>query len=465
MAALQTLPSIKPKAPASRTTAEDIYRPFFLSGIAIVLTLGAVWGAYLLLRIAAEGRFAAAGLHEVNAHGHAQIFGWVGLFVMGFAYQAFPRFLGTKLRFPALAWTSFGLMLAGILGRSLLEPMAKGNDLLIGLAIGAGALEVVAIAMFVFNLGATWRASGQPLLVGDCYIAAALCWFLVQAIYDAVYFAATLLAAPDDLVPLVAAWQGALRDLQIHGFAAMMILGVSRRLLPGAYGFRRPSRRLAIACLIGLNAGLIAEAAGIILMRLDSRAWAGLWYAGVIVYAASAATLVTSWRLFGRSEKSDRSLKFVRAAYTWLFISLAMLIALPVYQFAILPAISPDSAAAKMGFSHAYYGATRHAITVGFVSLMIVGIGAKVAAAHRGYLPRELTSLWVPFVLINAGCALRVVGQTATARSRWLFPIAGVSGVLAVTGLAVWGLHMAGMMLRPSRWPEERGSCAARSLA
>src|SRR5262249_47790080 len=75
--------------------ADNIYRPFFAGGIAVALTLGAVWGAYLLLRIGFTGKFAAAGLHEVNAHGHAQIFGWVGLFVMGFAYQAFPRFKHT----------------------------------------------------------------------------------------------------------------------------------------------------------------------------------------------------------------------------------------------------------------------------------------------------------------------------------------------------------------------------------
>lgn len=71
--------------------ADAIYRPFFLAGILVVLTLGAVWGAYLLLQIGLRGSFTAAGLHEINAHGHAQIFGWVGLFVMGFAYQAFQR--------------------------------------------------------------------------------------------------------------------------------------------------------------------------------------------------------------------------------------------------------------------------------------------------------------------------------------------------------------------------------------
>ena len=35
--------------------ADAIYRPFFKAGIAVVLTLGAVWGAYLLLRIALVG--------------------------------------------------------------------------------------------------------------------------------------------------------------------------------------------------------------------------------------------------------------------------------------------------------------------------------------------------------------------------------------------------------------------------
>src|SRR5262245_31500242 len=51
---------------ADAGVADAIYRPFFRAGIAVVLTLGAVWGAALLLRIAWSGSFAAAGLHEVN---------------------------------------------------------------------------------------------------------------------------------------------------------------------------------------------------------------------------------------------------------------------------------------------------------------------------------------------------------------------------------------------------------------
>lgn len=68
-----------------------VHRPFFRAGIAVLLTAGAVWGAVLLLRIATAGSFTAISIHDINAHGHAQIFGWVGLFVMGFAYQMFVR--------------------------------------------------------------------------------------------------------------------------------------------------------------------------------------------------------------------------------------------------------------------------------------------------------------------------------------------------------------------------------------
>lgn len=446
----------KDDSPA-RWSADGIYRPFFLAGIAVVLTLGAVWGAYLLARIAIAGKFTAVGVHEVNAHGHAQIYGWVGLFVMGFAYQAFPRFKHTTLAYPGLAWVSLGLMVGGLLTRSVLEPLADGWDAVAVAATVATAAEVVAIGLFGFVVAATWRAAGKGLEVYDWYIASALFWFTAQAVYETVYVAATFRAGPGELVPLVAAWQGALRDLQIHGFALLMILGVSQRMLPHMFGFPASSRRLAVACLVGLNLAVVGEATGLVLMRLAGRGWAGLWYLSVLLLTACVTALVVNWRVFGRAGEPHRSLKFVRAAYLWLLVSLAMLVALPAYQFAVLPAINPDAGAVKMGFSHAYYGATRHAITVGFVSLMIVGVAAKVVPVLRGADARRLTGLWVPFVLINLGCTLRVVGQTATDWADWVFPLAGVSGTLEVTGLAVWGYHLAGLMLRRPGWAEVRG--------
>jgi hypothetical protein len=168
----------RPSAPVTpaptRWAADAIYRPFFRSAIVVVLTAGAVWGAYLLLRIAWFGSFRSAGLHEVNAHGHAQIFGWVGLFVMGFAYQAFPRFKHATLALPGLAWASLGLMLTGLVGRTFGEPLA---DVVYGageVAVASAWAEVAACVLFVSVVAATWRRAGQRLAVYDGYILSAL---------------------------------------------------------------------------------------------------------------------------------------------------------------------------------------------------------------------------------------------------------------------------------------------------
>lgn len=421
---------------------DDTYRPFFKSGIAVVLSLGAVWGAYLLARIAIGRSFAAAGLQEVNAHGHAQIFGWVGLFVMGFAYQAFPRFKHASLACPRLAIVTLWLMLAGIVGRSVGQVFAGSNAVAWWVAAGASLLEIAAAAMFVWIIVITWRRSGKPLVFYDYYILSAFVWFVAQAVYESVYLTVTAAANGERLVSLVSTWQAPLRDLQIHGFAMLMIFGVSQRIFHHFYGLPKANERLSLIGLALINAAIVGEIAGLLLMKAAGHAWAALWYGSVLLLTGTSAVLVKSWHIFSHSDDADRSLKFLRAAYVWLFVSLAMLVLLPAYQHGLLAAFAPDSSAARLGFSHAYYGATRHAITVGFISLMIAGVAAKVVPTLNGVASSALSPLWLPFVLINTGCTLRVVGQTLTDFSPRAFAFAGVSGLLEVTGLAIWGIHL-----------------------
>jgi hypothetical protein len=122
-----------------------------------------------------------------------------------------------------------------------------------------------------------------------------------------------------------------------------------------------------------------------------------------------------------------------------------MLVLLPVYTRVILPAASLSESGTEslaIGFSHAYYGAVRHAITVGFISLMIMGMAAKVVPTLNGVDIRHLGRLWLPFVLVNLGCFMRVAFQVGTDFRGWSFPVAGVSGVLEVAGIAIWGAHL-----------------------
>jgi hypothetical protein len=438
----QSVPTLNVLDNAQPQAADAIYRPFFKAGIAVVLSLGAVWGAYLLLRIALSGRFTAAGLHDVNAHGHAQIFGWVGLFVMGFAYQAFPRFKQTTLAFPKLAFGTLWMMLIGLVVRSVAQPLTASFPWAWWPAMAASVLEIAAIGLFALILIKTWRNSEKGLVYYDGYILCALFWFVVQAVYESLYLAATLRAQGAELLSLVSTWQPALRDIQIHGFALLMILGVSQRIFHHFYGLKEPNAKLSRILLVFLNVAIVGEVLGLVLMRTSGHAWAGLWYVSVLVLTTAIILLVRDWRIFSPTDEADRSLKFLRAGYVWLMISLAMLVAMPLYQQGLLALLAPESAAAQLGFSHAYYGAIRHAITVGFVSLMIMGVAAKVVPTLNGVPSRRLSALWGPFVLINLGCSLRVVGQTATDFVPGAFSVAGISGLLEVTGLALWGGHL-----------------------
>src|SRR5690606_13114590 len=97
--------------------------------------------------------------------------------------------------------------------------------------------------------------------------------------YDAVYFAATALAPnAEALVHLVSTWQAPLREVQIHGFAMLMILGVSQRILPRSYGFKEVPGRRSLLLLAGINLGLIGQCVGFVLMRTQGHVWAALWY-------------------------------------------------------------------------------------------------------------------------------------------------------------------------------------------
>jgi hypothetical protein len=370
--------------------------------------------------------------------------------VMGFAYQAFPRFKHQSLAHPRWAIATLAMLVAGLVARSLAQPLAPAHPWLFWVAVGASAVEVLAIGIFVGLMLLVLLGSGKPLAHYDYYILAALGWFVIQAVYEGVYLTATLSASGDELTRLVATWQAPLRDLQIHGFATLMILGVSQRAFHHFYGLPAPSAKLSLIALPVLNGAIVGEAAGLVFMRQIDPAWAALWYVSAIVFAVVTAALVVSWRLFSPAPDGDRSLKFLRVAYVWLLVSLVMLVLLPAYQ-ATVAWFAPASAAAQMGFSHAYYGATRHAITVGFVSLMIVGVASKVAPTLSGIDGKRLTRLWGPFLLINAGCLLRVSGQILTDFTPVAFPVAGVSGLLEVAGLALWGGHLYLVMAGKSR--------------
>src|SRR5262245_20402025 len=82
-----------------------------------------------------------------------------------------------------------------------------------------------------------------------------------------------------------------------------------------------------------------------------------------------------------------------------------------------------------------------------------MGVASRLVPTLNGVDGHRLTRLWGPFLLLNVGCTLRVLGQTLTDFTAAAFPVTGVSGLLEVTALALWGAHLWSVM---AGWPHHR---------
>lgn len=411
-----------------------IYRRFFKAGIAIVLSVGGLWGAVSLAQIALHRNFLQVRLlPAIHAHAHAMIFGWVGLFVMGVAYQSFPRFKNTTLWRPELANASFYLMLAGIVTRmsaELLQPRP------FALALGgfAAVAELAAITLFLLIIYRTARQSVEPHNPYEKFLLASFVWFFLQAIVsDVFFFAQATAATQSELIRRIALIDGPLRDIQVLGFAALVIAGVSQRFVPRVYALAPPRRDRLNLIFVLMNLSLLLDIVSYVAV-LTTRDWyfaMGLELA-YLMMPLWAVLLARQLGVFGRPGNSDRSFKFIRAAYVWLIVAAAMLPLFPLY-----------GALTHQVFAHSYMGAQRHAITVGFISLMILGVSARVVPILAGVDSRRLDSLWGPFLLLNLGCAGRVGLQVLTDFAPAVaYPLIGATGFIEVVALAWWGIGL-----------------------
>jgi hypothetical protein len=428
------LPVLKSKSEYAPSLADTIYRRYFLAAIVVVLTAGASWGAIILWQIGFAGKFTGVGIQEVNAHGQAQIYGWVGLFIIGFACQAFPRMWQTKLAAPRLAAVALALMVAGIATRTVAITLGSWT---IPAALTGCVLQIASILIFAGQIATTWWRSSVPLKPYIAFVLSALFFMIAQAGLDLWHTYATMTATSQaDLLWHVATFQAPLRDLQVHGMAVLMIFGVCIRMMPALFGVAELSDRRAWTAFAVLASSIVSEVAIFLTYRFTGVHWfAAFLMLPWLGIAAGCAIVALPWRLWRPLPVADRSAKFVRVAFAWLVLSLVLLLLLPVYQ-----------AISHIPFSHAYYGAIRHAITVGFISLMIMGMAAKVVPTLNGVDPRKLPTLTIPFLLINLGFLLIVSLQILTDWHSGFYSVVGISGICEVTALAVWGTHLIRIM-------------------
>ena len=424
-----------------------LYRPFFLSGVATVLTLGCVWGAINLFTIGRQESFSAVKYSWVLAHGHAMVFGFVGLFIMGFAYQVIPRLKQIELSGPRLALSSLPLMIVGIVLQTVAHLLSPPS---ISLEVAASALQLTAVIIFAAVTVQTIRRAGKHDAY-DRFVYAALVWFVIAAVANPVIFKLfELPGTREQLLFNLATFNIPYRDVQLLGIAVVMILGISLHVLPNGYGLRQPSRNWVSFVFWGVN-GTILSGAVLFISGMTSRNHWLLtlhWLTSIVLLVIAVVTPF-QYRLFGRvaEDKNDRGLKFMRAAYVWFIVATAMLVFTPIYNFGIYMPLTGS----RVPFSHAFFGAYRHALTVGFIMMMIVGVSSKVVPTLSGVDIKRVNLLWPTFVLLNLGNLTRVSFQIATDFSPSAYSVMGISGFIEVVGLMLWGYELLANMLAGSR--------------
>jgi len=416
------------------TLPDYIYRRFFKAGVVTVLTVGCLWGAIDLVQIAlGKSLLQLHLLPSIHAHAHAMIFGWVGMFVMGFAYQSFPRFKNTTLWRPALANLSFYLLAFGILaGMAADMLLPRSTSLVLGAL--SGVAEVSSVVLLMLVLYRTAQQSIEPHNPYEKFIAGSFVWFLLGTVLSVVFFFAKATAhSEQDLIRCIALIDGPLRDIQLLGFAALIIAGVSQRFVPQVYGLGRPPRDRQGLIFWLMNGSLVLSIASYVLLFTTRNVYFAvaleLAYLMMPVWALLLARQVG---VFRKPTQPDRTFKFIRAAYIWLLVSCSMMPLFPLY-----------GVLTHQVFAHAYMGSHRHAFTVGFISMMILGVSSRVVPILAGRDSKQMNSLWGPFILINLGCTGRVVLQVATDFvPRIAYPLIGSTGFIELTALLWWGIEL-----------------------
>jgi len=421
--------------PAAATTAieqPDIYRIFVKTALVIVITVGCSLGAINLAAMALAGVTGSYWEAITQAHGHAQVFGWVGLFIMGVAYHVLPRLKSTELQGRTAAMASYWLMLSGIVLRMAAQPFAESPSLA-GIVVLSALVELVAASLFAYVVIGTLASNPASADFWDKYVIASTLWFWVSATAT---LAISLYTSQRGLAVIPNALDAPYLHVALMGFVTMMIFGITLRTIPVFMGLRAPDVRTFDVLFWTLNLSVLLKGgSGWLAAFSPNGTLAAAGFAGSVLEYASVVAFVLFLGILGKPER-DLSAegagqgyeKFVRASYLWLLVAATMTAAYALYQVAT-----------GLPVPHSLVGAYRHALTVGFISMIIIGMAARIIPVFTGVRLYSELMLLGTFVLLNLGNGLRVITQPlADLVGGAAFAFMGVSGFIEVTGLALF---------------------------
>ncbi len=393
------------------------------TGLIFMLLPGTFLGVWNLISISSREAAESVSAAWIQAHGQAQIFGWIGTFILGIGFYSIPKLRRME---PFALWAArlcWGLWTAGVLVRWLSNIYQWHWRLLLPLS---ASLQLMAFLIFFHSVsghkpkqsGPAHRPKYEPWALVVISATASLLLTVLANLAGVLYVAiyADTPAFPpayDQRFLVLAAW----------GFLAPFAWGFSAKWLPVFLGLR-PTRNRLLGAVVATNiVGVIAALMGF------------LRFSAVVIFAAALLAPV-ALRVFARPQQKPKLQGvhasfpfFIRLAYAWLVIAAGLGIW-----------------AAWARNANGIGGASRHALTVGFIALMVFSIGQRILPAFSGmrllFSPRLMLA---SSALLGIGCLIRVVSEIIAYHGygAWAWHCLPISAVTELTAVALFAVNVA----------------------
>jgi len=365
--------------------AQRLVTAFILTGLAFMLLPGTFLGVWNLISISESRSVTTLSPAWIQAHGHAQIFGWIGTFILGIGLYSLQKMQNSAAFRLSRGWLCWAFWTSGVLLRWATNIYAWNWRRLLPIS---ALLELTAFVLFQRSVrrhrtaddrkkSEAWRTLVVSSTLGflAALIGNAALSFVVAAQNSGPAFPHSL----DQRLLVLSTW----------GFLVLAIWGFNAKWLPVFLGLKAPSE-------MGLIAGLLVNAAGVIAALL------GMLRTSALLLLTGAAIVILALHIFESAPRPAKTLNvhasfpvFVRMAYAWLGIAALLTIW-------------------ATGADHAggIWGASRHALTVGFIAVMVFTIGQRVLPAFCGMkILFSPTLMFLSLALLNIGCLLRVASE------------------------------------------------------
>ncbi|HLK31729.1 MAG TPA: hypothetical protein VKT29_01485 [Terriglobales bacterium] len=394
---------------------------YISAGLAFMLLPGTFLGVWNLISI--TDRHAADSVPPawIQAHGHAQIFGWIGSFILGIGFYSIPKLRRASRPFDLwTGWLCWAMWISAVALRWAANVYLWHWRLLLP---ATAAMEVLAFLMFLRAVsGHKANDAGKDKL--DLWIwvvMVASLGFLGDLLLN---LAGAVSVAARGIGPsFPASFDQRFLVLSTWGFLVPFVWGFSAKWLPIFLGLRSVRGRCLLTAVALNTAGVLGALAG---WTLPS----------TLLLLAGGVLAIAALRLFEPPQQAPkikgvhRSFPvFVRLAYVWLMIAGG----LGVW-------------AATLANAPGAWGASRHALTVGFLAMTVFSIGQRILPAFSGMRLLFSTRLmFAALALLTLGCTLRVACEALAYQgfAAWAWSLLPVSALVELSAVVAFALNLA----------------------